>query len=51
LISRAQSVVGEPIKVGEVTVIPVSKMSIGFGVGGGGKGKEEVAKRPLAPIC
>ena len=38
-ISRAQSVVGEPIKVGEVTVIPVSKMSIGFGVGGGGKEK------------
>ncbi len=41
LISQAQSVVGEPINVGDVTVIPVSKMSIGFGVGGGGRDEKE----------
>jgi len=28
------TVVGEPIQAGEVTIIPVSKVSFGFGVGG-----------------
>lgn len=28
------TVVGEPIRAGEVTIIPVSKVSFGFGVGG-----------------
>lgn len=28
------TVVGEPIQTGEVTIIPVSKVSFGFGVGG-----------------
>lgn len=30
----ANSVVGEPITVGDVTIIPISKISIGFGGGG-----------------
>lgn len=30
----ANTVVGEPIQAGEVTIIPVSRVSFGFGVGG-----------------
>lgn len=30
----ANTVVGEPITAGEVTLIPVSKISLGFGTGG-----------------
>ena len=29
------TVIGDPITAGEVTIIPVSKVSFGFGVGGG----------------
>ncbi|MBS1271733.1 MAG: putative spore protein YtfJ [Candidatus Marinimicrobia bacterium] len=35
-IAKGQTVVGEPIQAGESTVIPVSKVSVGFGAGGGG---------------
>jgi uncharacterized spore protein YtfJ len=41
-IAKTETVVGEPIKAGEVTLIPVSKVSIGFAAGGGG-GKETQA--------
>jgi len=34
-ISKTQTVVGEPISLKEATVIPVSKVSLGFGIGGG----------------
>jgi uncharacterized spore protein YtfJ len=34
-IARTQTVVGEPITVRERTVIPVVKISVGFGAGGG----------------
>jgi sporulation protein YtfJ len=30
----ANTIIGEPIAAGEVTLIPVSKLSIGFGTGG-----------------
>lgn len=33
-LSREQSVAGEPLVIGEVTVIPVSKISCGFAGGG-----------------
>jgi len=36
-IARAETVFGEPVKVGEITLVPVSKVSIGFAAGGGGK--------------
>jgi len=36
-IAKTQTVIGEPIVAGEVTLIPVSKVSIGFAAGGGGK--------------
>ena len=32
------NVIGEPIVVGDVTIIPVSKVSVGFGGGGSGPG-------------
>ncbi len=34
-IATSQTVIGEPITVGQKTVVPVVKISIGFGAGGG----------------
>jgi len=34
-ISKTQTVVGDPISMEGTTVIPVSKVSLGFGIGGG----------------
>ncbi|MGM0606885.1 MAG: GerW family sporulation protein [Candidatus Muiribacteriota bacterium] len=36
---QCQTVIGEPIKAGKVTLIPVSKVTFGFGAGGGEKKK------------
>ncbi len=36
----SQTIIGDPITVGEVTLIPVSKVSIGVGLGGGTYGKD-----------
>jgi len=36
---QCQTVVGNPITAGEVTIIPVSKVSFGFAAGGGEKKK------------
>ena len=38
-IVQTETVVGKPVKAGEVTLIPVSKISFGFGAGGGQEGK------------
>ncbi|NLE01224.1 MAG: sporulation protein [Fibrobacter sp.] len=35
-ISQTETIIGEPITAGEVTLIPVSRISIGFAAGGGG---------------
>jgi uncharacterized spore protein YtfJ len=35
--AKTETVIGEPIRAGNVTLIPVSKISIGFAAGGGGK--------------
>jgi uncharacterized spore protein YtfJ len=35
-IAKTETIIGEPIKAGEVTLIPVSKISVGFAAGGGG---------------
>jgi uncharacterized spore protein YtfJ len=40
-IVRTETVVGEPVNAGGLTLIPVSKISFGFGAGGG---KEDQAK-------
>ena len=34
-IARSETIVGEPVQAGNITVIPVVKISIGFGAGGG----------------
>jgi uncharacterized spore protein YtfJ len=36
-IAKTETIIGEPIVVGSVTLIPVSRVSIGFAAGGGGK--------------
>jgi len=38
-IVQTQTVVGEPLQAGSVTLVPVSKISFGFGAGGGQEGK------------
>jgi len=38
--AKAQTVVGEPIQAGDSTVIPVSKVSVGFAAGGGKNEKQ-----------
>ena len=37
-IVQTRTVVGEPVTAGEVTLIPVSRISLGFGAGGGQEG-------------
>jgi uncharacterized spore protein YtfJ len=36
-IAKTETVIGEPIKAGDMTLIPVSRVSIGFAAGGAGK--------------
>jgi uncharacterized spore protein YtfJ len=38
--AQSQSIVGDPITVGDKTVIPIVKLSVGFGAGGG-QGEDE----------
>ena len=33
-ITKAETVIGDPIQAGETTVVPVSRVSVGFGFGG-----------------
>ena len=57
----ANTIVGQPIQAGEVTIIPVSKVSFGFGTGGSeldGKGPQPHpfgggggAGEKVTPVC
>lgn len=60
----ANTVVGEPIEAGEIILIPVSKISFGFGSGGsemGGKNSKPLGENPfgggggagvkVTPVC
>jgi uncharacterized spore protein YtfJ len=38
--AQSESIIGDPITVGDKTVIPVVKLSVGFGAGGG-QGEDE----------
>jgi len=40
-IVKTETVVGEPLVVGDVTIVPVSKISFGFGAGGGQGEKDD----------
>lgn len=39
-ISKTETVVGEPITAGEITLIPVSRVSVGFAAGGVGENEK-----------
>lgn len=39
-LADSQTIIGDPISLGETTLIPVSKVSIGVGIGGGSYGKD-----------
>ena len=38
-IVQTETVIGQPFQSGDITIIPVSKISFGFGAGGGLEGK------------
>ena len=40
--AQSESIIGDPITIGERTVIPIVKISVGFGAGGG-QGEAEKA--------
>ena len=40
-ITKTETVVGNPITVGDTTIVPVSRVSVGFGVGGGRKDSKD----------
>ena len=40
-IVQTEAVIGTPVQAGDVTIIPVSKISFGFGAGGGREGKDQ----------
>ena len=40
-IVKTETVVGEPVIAGDITIIPVSKISFGFGAGGGQSEKDD----------
>ncbi len=42
-IARSQTIIGEPVTVGDRTVIPIVKITVGFGAGGG-QGEDEKAR-------
>src|SRR6056297_7423 len=45
-IVESETVIGEPVKAGETTIIPLTKISLGFGAGGGqrkSKGEDEAS--------
>jgi uncharacterized spore protein YtfJ len=44
-VANGEAVVGSPIKVGSVTLYPVSRISVGLG-GGGGEGEADGVKGP-----
>lgn len=39
-IAQTNTVVGEPVKMGDKVIIPVTKVSLGFGAGGGSSKQE-----------
>lgn len=44
LITQAETVIGKPIQAGETTILPVNRISVGFGIGGhSGKGESSAS--------
>jgi len=47
-VANGDAVMGTPIKLGDTTIIPVSRMSVSFGAGGG-EGEGDVPKTAKTP--
>jgi uncharacterized spore protein YtfJ len=45
-LAKADMVVGSPITLGKVTIVPLSELGLGFGGGGGGGEDAATEKRP-----
>ncbi|GAB4316271.1 MAG: GerW family sporulation protein [Candidatus Zixiibacteriota bacterium] len=45
VVAKSETVVGQPVTAGTRTVIPVTRISVGFGAGGGEDGKPEQGPR------
>jgi len=41
ILARTETIVGDPITIGDKTIIPVCKITLGFGAGGGAGGTKE----------
>jgi uncharacterized spore protein YtfJ len=41
VIAKTETIIGEPVSVGDKTIIPVCKITLGFGAGGGTGGSKE----------
>ncbi len=44
-IARSETVIGNPVTVGDKTVIPITRISVGFGAGGGEEGRQDKGTR------
>ena len=44
-IARSETVIGQPVVAGDRTIIPVTRISVGFGAGGGEDGRPEKGPR------
>jgi uncharacterized spore protein YtfJ len=40
-IARSETIIGTPVTIGERTVVPITKLSVGFGAGGGAGSRQE----------
>lgn len=45
VVAKSETVVGQPVTAGQRTVIPVTRISVGFGAGGGEDGKPDQGHR------
>lgn len=56
-ICKTETVIGKPLKLEDITIIPVSKLSVGFGAGGGlkknenGKGEASGGGASIEPVA
>lgn len=45
VIAKSETVIGQPVTAGDRTVIPITRISVGFGAGGGEEGKDDKGTR------
>ena len=47
-LAKSETVIGEPMVIGDVTVVPVTRVLVGFGAGSGSGNVDESEKAPKA---